>query len=318
MKFTFLGTSAGKPTRERNVSALALEFDQDNKWYLFDCGEATQHQLQKSPLSIGKLHTIFITHLHGDHIFGLPGLLASKKMDEALKPITIYGPKGIKKFIECAIEISQMHLGFDLDIIEFEANSTFTFDKFTIKTLPLIHSIESFAFYIKENDISNKLDEAKLRSIGLKPSPVYGEIKKGRKILHEGKELDPGEFMLSPIPGRKVIIAGDNQKPEILNGYLDRLDLLIHEATYTQEVYDNLAKKVLHTTAKDLGFTAQKHHIKNLIATHISARYNENGKLGTNILLEEIKKYYEGNTFIANDMDQFYLTREGSLEKIVI
>ena len=315
MKFTFLGTSAGKPTRERNVSALGVEFDQDNKWYLFDCGEATQHQLQKSLLSIGKLHTIFITHLHGDHIFGLPGLLASKKMDEALKPITIYGPKGIAKFIECAIDVSQMHLGFDLDIIEFEAGSTFIFDKFTVTTLPLKHSIESFAFYIRENDISNKLDEPKLRSIGLEPSPIYGEIKKGKRVMHQGKELDPADFMLSPIPGRKVIIAGDNQEPEILDEYLENLDLLIHEATYTQEVYDNLAKKVLHTTAKDLGQTAEKHHVKNLIATHISARYNENGKYGTEILLHEIKSYYNGTAFIANDMDQFYLARDGILQK---
>ncbi len=317
MKFTFLGTSAGKPTRERNVSALAAEFDQDNKWYLFDCGEATQHQIQKSQLRIGKLSAIFITHLHGDHIFGLPGLLASKKMDEALSPITLYGPKGIAKFIACAIEISQMHLGFELEIIEYEAYETFLFDKYSVTTLPLVHSIESFAFYIKENDITDRLDEAKLKAIGLEPSPLYGEIKKGKTILHEGKLLNPHEYMLSPIPGRRVIVAGDNQKPEILGTYLDNLDLLIHEATYTQEVYDNLAKKVLHTTAKDLAQAAQKHHVKNLIATHISARYSENGKYGTQILLHELKTYYHSNAFIANDMDQFYLDREHSLARVV-
>ena len=316
MKFTFLGTSAGKPTKERNVSALGVEFDQDNKWYLFDCGEGTQHQLQKSDLKIGKLSAIFITHLHGDHIFGLPGLLASKKMDEALKPITIYGPKGIAKFLACAIEVSQMHLGFEMEIVEFEANRTFIFDKFQVTTLPLKHSIESFAFYIKENDISNKLDEEKLRSIGLEPSPLYGELKKGKSIVHEGKTIHPEVFMLSPIPGRKVIIAGDNQDPEILGKYLDNLDLLIHEATYTQEVYDNLAKKVLHTTAKDLGIAAEKHHVKNLIATHISARYTENTKFPVDILLHEIQSHYHGTIFIANDMDTFYLTREGTLLKV--
>jgi len=315
MKFTFLGTSAGKPTRERNVSALGLEFDQDNKWYLFDCGEGTQHQLQKSALKIGKLTAVFITHLHGDHIFGLPGLLASKKMDEALNPITIYGPKGIKQFITCAIEISQMHLGFTLNIYEYEAHETFTFDRFTVTTLPLLHSIESFAFQIKENDICNKLDEPKLRSIGLEPSPLYGELKKGKTILHEGKTIDPADYMLSPIPGRKVIVAGDNQKPEILGEHLDNLDLLIHEATYTQDVYDNLAKKVLHTTARDLGIAARKHHVKNLIATHISARYNENGKLGEEVLLHEIQRYYRGTVYIAHDLEQYYLFRDGTLQK---
>ncbi len=310
MKFTFLGTSAGKPTKDRNVSALALELDQDNKWYLFDCGEATQHQIQKSALKIGKLDTIFITHLHGDHIFGLPGLLASKKMDEALKPLSIYGPKGIKKFIECSIEVSQMNLGFDLKIIEFDADQKFTFDKFTLTILALKHSIESFAFYIKENDISNKLDERKLRAIGLEPSPLYGEIKKGKQVYHNNMALNPTDYMLSPILGRKVIIAGDNSEPEILNGYLDNLDLLIHETTYTQKAYDNLAKKVLHTTAKKLGITAQKHHIKNLIATHISARYKPCEILGSTEIFEELKSKYRGNLFVANDFDIFYLDRE--------
>ncbi|MCK4875930.1 MAG: MBL fold metallo-hydrolase, partial [Sulfurimonas sp.] len=93
MKLTFLGTSAGKPTKERNVSALALEFDQDNKWYLFDCGEGTQRQIMHSKLHIGKLDTIFITHMHGDHYYGLLGLLSTKKLDVALNPLTIYGPK---------------------------------------------------------------------------------------------------------------------------------------------------------------------------------------------------------------------------------
>jgi len=316
MKFTFLGTSAGKPTRERNVSALGVEFDQDNKWYLFDCGEATQHQLQKSPLRTGKLTAIFITHLHGDHIFGLPGLLASKKMDEALRPVTIYGPAGIREFIECAVRVSQMHLGFEIRYIEYEAHDSFVFDKFQITMLPLVHSIPSFAFYIRENDIANKLDEKKLRAVGLPPSPLYGELKKGKKIMHEGTLLDPADYMLSPTPGRRVIIAGDNQKPEILADALDNLDLLIHEATYTQTVYDNLTKKVLHTTARNLGITCAHHSVKNLIATHISARYDASSPYGVNLLEEEIKEHYKGTVFIANDFDQFYLCRGGKLEKV--
>ena len=91
MQLTFFGTSAGKPTKERNVSALGLKLEQEGKWYLFNCGEATQHQMMRSSLSIGKLDTIFITHLHGDHSYGLLGLLGTKKLDAALKPLTIKG-----------------------------------------------------------------------------------------------------------------------------------------------------------------------------------------------------------------------------------
>ncbi|MEA3434620.1 MAG: MBL fold metallo-hydrolase [Campylobacterota bacterium] len=317
MQLTFLGTSAGKPTKERNVSALALEFDQDNKWYLFDCGEATQHQIIRSRLSIGKLDTIFITHLHGDHYYGLPGLLSSKKLDKALRPLSIYGPKGIKKFLECVLDVSEEHLGYVLMIIEFEAEETFIFDKFSLKVLPLVHSIESFAFYIKENDISNKLNEKKLRAIGLEPSPLYGKLKRGRSITFQGKKLEPKVFMLDPILGRSLIIAGDNSIPDILGKYLEDLDLLVHECTYTQDTYDNLPVKVLHSTAKDLGIAVQDKHVKNLIANHINPRYNKNSTMGIEMIYDEIKRGYEGKLFIANDFDVYSLGRDGIVEKLL-
>ena len=307
MKLTFLGTSAGKPTRERNLSAIALELEQENRWYLFDCGEATQFQLMKSKLSIGKLDSIFITHLHGDHFYGLPGLLASKKMDEALKPLTLYGPKGIRKFIDCTLDVSQRDIGYPLTIIEYEDNQEFVFDKFTVKVLPVVHSIESVAFYIKENDVSNKLDELKLREVGLNPSPIYGELKLGKTVTFEGKTINPKEFMLKPIKGKRVIISGDNTNPEIIGEYLRDLDLLVHECTYTQEVYDNLKVKILHTTAKDLGLASAKFGVKNLIATHISPRYHKDGKLTIQMIEDEIKTSFDGVLFVANDFDVFTL-----------
>ncbi len=311
MQLTFLGTSAGKPTKERNVSALALEFDQDNKWYLFDCGEATQHQIIRSRLSIGKVDTIFITHMHGDHYYGLPGLLSSKKLDTAFRPLTIYGPQGIKKFLKCVLDISLENLGYVLKIIEFEAEDTFVFNKFSLKILALEHSIESFAFYIKENDINNKINEKKLRAIGLEPSPLYGELQRGNCITFQGKKIEPSEYMLGPVRGRSIIIAGDNSKPGILGEYLDDLDLLVHECTYTQEDYDHLQVKVLHTTAKELGKVAQERHVKNLIATHINPRYNVKSATGVELIYNEIKRSYENRLFIANDFDVYHLSRDG-------
>jgi len=316
LKLTFLGTSAGKPTKERNVTALAVEFDQDNKWYLFDCGEATQHQILKTSLAVGKLSAIFITHMHGDHYYGLPGLLSSKTLDKALSPLTLYGPKGIKQFIACVMDTSEEHLGYKLEIIEIKANSAFEFEKFSLKVLPLVHSVESFAYFIKEHDITNKIDEQKLRQEGLEPSPLYGELKRGNNIIHEGKELISSEYMLCPIAGRKCIIAGDNSEPDIMSKHLDNLDLLVHESTYTQAVYDALPTKFLHTTAKKLGETAQKHHLKNLIATHISARYSQGSAYNAEMICDEIKSAYKGRCFVANDFDIFYLSRNGELEKI--
>ncbi len=316
MQLTFLGTSAGKPTIERNVSALGLEFDQDNKWYLFDCGEATQHQIIRSHLYIGKLDTIFITHLHGDHYYGLPGLLATKKIDAVLRPLSIYGPKGIKIFLEGALDISSEHLGYVLKIIEFEVNEMFVFDKFSLTVLPLVHSIESFAFYIEENDISDKLDVKKLKAMGMEPSPFYAKLKKGMPISFRGKEFDPKAFMLEPIIGRRLIIAGDNSSPAVLDKYLEDLDLLVHECTYTQEVYDNLTVKVLHTTAKVLGEEIQEKSVKNLIVNHINPRYNKNNMLDIDLIYEEIKQSYKGKVFIANDFDVYRLGRDGIVEMV--
>lgn len=316
VQLTFLGTSAGKPTKERNVSALGLEFQQDDKWYLFDCGEATQHQIMRSNLSSGKLDTIFITHLHGDHYFGLPGLLSSKKLDTAFRPLSIYGPSGIKMFLECVLDVSFENLGYELKIIEFEADDLFVFDKFSLKVLALEHSVESFAFYIKENDITNKINENKLRSIGLEPSELYGELQRGNSVNFQGKELKPEDFTLEPIPGRSMIIAGDNCRPDILGKYLEDIDLLVHECTYTQADYDHLQVKVLHTTAKELGMVAQRKSVKNLIASHINPRYNKNSQDGVEVIYSEIEYYYKGGLFIANDFDVYRLTRDSIVEKL--
>jgi ribonuclease Z len=300
-RITFLGTGAGRPTKERNVSAVGLSLEQESGWYLFDCGEGTQRQIMQSGLSGGKLKTIFITHLHGDHYYGLPGLLDSRKMDRITKALTIYGPKGIEAYLNCVMDTSTEKLGYPLHIIEYESYREIAFPHFSLSVLPLHHSIESYAFSIKEHTVSNRLDERKLRAAGLPPSALYGELKQGRTVTFEGRDYDPNDYLLDPIEGRSLIIAGDNSEPEILGKYLDDLDLLIHECTYTQEVFDHLPVKILHTTAKALGKTAEAHHIKNLIATHISPRYRNSGKYTIRMIEDEIRKYFSGECQIAED-----------------
>lgn len=316
MTLTFLGTSAGKPTTERNVSALALAFEQESGWYLFDCGEGTQRQIMQSQLSLGKLETIFITHLHGDHYYGLPGLLSTRKLDGVEKPLRIYAPAGISHFLASAMEISEGHLGYRLEIIEYSGNECFDFERFTVTLLPLLHSKPSSAFYLKEHDITNRLDEAKLRAVGLEPSPLYAELKKGRAITVKGELLDPKAYMLEPLIGRTLIIAGDNSDPEVLGSHLDGLDLLVHEATYTQKDYDKLVNKVLHTTAKALGKAAEKHGVKNLIANHIDPRYEQHAAMDAEQICTEIRDYYSGRCFVADDFDVYRLGRDRVLERV--
>jgi len=181
--------------------------------------------------------------------------------------------------------------------------------------LPLVHSIESHAFLIQENDISNRLDEVKLRSEGLEPSPLYGELKKGRTVTHEGRVYEPQDYMLEPVRGRSVIIAGDNAEPSVLGAALEGVDLLVHECTYTQEIYDGLIEKQLHTTARDLGRAAHAYGVRNLIATHISPRFGSGGAHALTEIEQEIRTSYDSLFFIAGDFDVFRLERDGRMER---
>jgi len=181
--------------------------------------------------------------------------------------------------------------------------------------LPLVHSKASVAFYIKENDITDRLDEPKLRELGLEPSPLYGRIKRGEQITLNGREIDPEAYMLEPVIGRTLIIAGDNSDPSVLGDYLEELDLLVHECTYTQEVYDRLVTKVLHTTAKELGLAAEQRGVKNLIANHIDPRYDTEAPLRVEMIYDEIKRHYSGKLYIADDFDVYRLGRDGDLVK---
>lgn len=317
MEIIFLGTSAGKPTLERNVSGIALRIEQSSWWYLFDCGEATQHRIMQSSLSMGKLKKIFITHFHGDHFFGLPGLLSTRKMDCITTPLEIYAPKGIKKFMSVVKEVAKMNLSFDLKIIEIEEGAKYEDEIFEIEVVKLDHSIESYAYVLKERPKSAKLNEEALREFGLKPSKLYGELKKGKKVvLEDGRVIDGKDYLLDPTEGRVIIIAGDNADPSLLERWMKKADLLIHESTFTQKVFDNLPVKLKHTTAKSLGFWAQKAKVKNLIATHISARYSpfkSDKELSIFDMERELKEYFKGKVFIAKDLDTFYLNRDKEL-----
>ena len=298
MKLTFLGTSGGKPTKNRNSSAIALECENERGWYLFDCAEATQHQILKSHLSASKLKAIFITHTHGDHCYGLPGLLTSMMLDGRSEPLAIFAPKELRNMIEAFVDVSLEHLGYEVSWHTLHGGFEVNFEKFRLKALPLIHSIECYAFFIVTHPTIH-IDAIALKADGLPPGPLYATLKAGLDVKYEGKLYRSKEYISASKPLR-LIIAGDNAEPEILGEYLRDLDLLIHEATYTQEVYESLPTKFLHTTAAALAKTAQKWGVKHLIATHISPRFSDPAPI-----LEELRAHYRGECVVAEDFMSF-------------
>jgi ribonuclease Z len=298
------------------VSALALTFVQRGAWWLFDCGEGTQHQVLRSPLKLGRLEKIFITHLHGDHVFGLPGLLASRSLaDSADEPLTIYGPTGIKRFVNTALSITGTHLAYPLNIVEIEING----DKgqqevlkaadIRVECAPLSHGAPSLAFAIVEADKAGRLDIGHLRELGVPQGPVYAELKSGKTVtLPDGRTFDGREFVGPAIRGRKVVICGDTKPTPNVALIAKDADVLVHEATFTDEDAD-LAKRANHSTARQAAQAAVDAGVRTLILTHFSPRYDAADNQRMPQLLDEAKLVF-ADTLLAEDLWTYSVTRK--------
>lgn len=302
MEVVFLGTGAGVPAKERNVTSIALQLlDERRATWLFDCGEATQHQILYSSIKPGKIEKIFITHLHGDHIFGLPGLLGSRSFQGGESLLTIYGPKGIKAFIETSIKVSSTHIRYPLEIVEIEEDVVFEDEQFCVTAKELQHGIQSFGYRIVEKDLPGTLLVDKLSKEGIKPGPIYQKIKDGQTvILEDGRQINGEEYIGPPKKGRIVTILGDTRYVKESIELAKDADLLIHEATFSSNESD-LAHDYFHSTTTQAADVAKQAGVKQLILTHISSRYQGDDSQG---LLKEAQQVFK-TTYMAKDFLRF-------------
>ncbi len=174
MNLLFLGTSAGVPTKQRNVSGIALRESKGKGWYLIDCGEGTQHQVLHTKLSFHSLKAIFITHVHGDHCYGLPGILASAAMGGRKAPLTIVAPAGIKAWLEATCEVTQLCLPFALEFIASDDLPSVEFENIAVETFSLSHRVASYAYTFTERKVDAALDVDKLAQKGIPRGPLWG------------------------------------------------------------------------------------------------------------------------------------------------
>ncbi|MGA9228196.1 MAG: ribonuclease Z [Mesobacillus sp.] len=298
MDVFFLGTGAGVPAKLRNVTSIALKLlEERGAVWLFDCGEATQHQILHTSIKPRRIEKIFITHLHGDHIYGLPGLLSSRSFQGGESLVTVYGPAGIKEFIEVSLKISKSYLKYPIEIIEIEEGLIFEDDQFTIEARLLVHGIASFGYRVVEKDRPGTLLADKLAATGVKPGPDYKKIKNGEEvILEDGRVIHPEEFVGPPQKGRIVTILGDTRVCENAVLLADDADLLIHEATFSADE-EALAHEYFHSTTLQAAETALKARAKKLCLTHISSRYDRND--WKQLEAEAVKVF--SNTVISED-----------------
>ena len=312
-----MGSSAGTPTRQRNVSALALQHGPDRGWYLVDCGEGTQHQLLRTPLALARLQAIFITHLHGDHCLGLPGMLASASMEGRRAPLTLVAPAATRQWVELALAATDSELGFALQWLDSDCEGFGWQDhSLSVSTVRLSHRVACHGYVLSEARVERQLDVDRLRADRIPAGPAWGALQKGEDIrLDDGRTLCADVY--SPVlrSPRRVVVAGDNDQPELLTDACKGAQLLVHEATYTQDVAERVGPAPGHSSAAAVASFAESIKLPNLLLTHFSSRYQSHPKAKRHIreIALEAARHYRGGLWLARDFDHYHLGRDFKL-----
>ena len=301
MQLEFLGTGAGSPGKFRNVTSTALRLlDERNEVWLFDVGEGTQHQILRTTLKPRKITKIFITHLHGDHIFGLPGFLSSRSFQGGDEPLTIYGPTGIRDFVMTAMRVSGTHLSYPLKFEELGQDGViFEDDTFKVSFEHLDHRIECVGYRVEEADHPGELQADKLKALNIPSGPVYGKLKAGQTVtLPDGRTINGQDFIAAPQAGRTVAILGDTRRTPHAISLARNADVLVHESTFGKDE-GKLAHNYYHSTSTQAAQVAKQAGVHQLLLTHISARYT--GKLSKE-LQKQAQTVFK-NTKVVRDFD---------------
>ncbi|WP_159236753.1 ribonuclease Z [Raoultella terrigena] len=299
MELTFLGTSAGVPTRTRNMTSIVLNLQQPTaaEVWLFDCGEGTQHQFLHTALHPGKLNKIFITHLHGDHLFGLPGLLCSRSMQGNSLPLTLYGPKGLREFVEVALRLSGSWTDYPLDIVEVGPGLILDDAGYRVTAWPLNHPVECYGYSIEEHDKPGTLDAARLIADGVPSGPLFQQLKQGLSVeLADGRIVDGRRYLGPTTPGKKLAIFGDTAPCAAALELARGVDVMIHETTLEQAMAEK-ANARGHSSSQQAAALARDAGVGTFIATHFSSRYDLQG---CQRLLAECREIFP-QTLLAED-----------------
>lgn len=312
MEITFLGTSSGTPTRSRNVSSVALRLPQRAEAWLFDCGEGTQHQLLRSEIRSSQIRRIFVTHMHGDHIFGLMGLLASCGLAGSAQAIDIYGPPGLDDYIRACSKYSYTHFSNRVKVYPVSPGLVYEDEEFTVSCRLLKHRVPAYGYRISEKDRPGRFDIEKATTLGIPSGPVYGQLKRGETVtLPDGRRISGKDLCGETESGRKIVYCTDTIYCDSAVELAEDADVLIHEATFSHGEAD-MAFESLHSTSTMAAQVALAANVKQLIMTHFSPRYTPGNSMDVKDLLDEAKAIFP-NTMLAYDFLTYEVPRRRTI-----
>ncbi len=294
MKIIFLGTGGSLPTKERGLTSIAIR--RKGELLLFDCGEGTQRQMTWTEVSPMNIDTIFLTHFHGDHFLGIPGLVQTMSLMDRERKLKIYGPPETKEKVSKLIQIPTYTEKFEVKIQELEPGEKIEREEYFIETAEPDHSVNEIAYALNEKQRPGKFHPEKAKNLGLQPGPKYARLQNGESVkLSDGTIIKPEQVLGPPRPGRKIVYSGDTRPSENIKELARDADVLIHEATFGSDLEEE-AEVAGHSTAKGAASLAEEAGVERLFLTHRSPRYSD-----PSVLEEEAREVFP-NTVFAEDL----------------
>jgi ribonuclease Z len=275
LRLTFLGTASARPTVARNVSSIAVQ--REGRLFLFDCGEGTQRQMMRFGVGFS-VTDIFVTHLHADHYLGLTGLLRTMSLQGRVDELAVWGPPGSHEILQTLITLGGERLAFATHLRELPAGESLVLGEYRIQAFATDHTREAVGFALIEEARPGRFDVETARRLGVPEGPLFGKLHDGESVqLPDGRVVLPGEVVGPSRPGRKVVYTGDTRPSPATIEIARKADLLVHEATFDEE--ERLrANDTAHSTARQAAEVAAAAEVRQLILTHLSARYSDQPK----------------------------------------
>ena len=285
MQIVFLGTSGSWPTPKRNVSAIAVK--RGPEVVLFDCGEGTQRQFMQSKLSFMQVTRIFLTHFHGDHFLGLPGLIQSMNFFGRETVLDIYGPRGAEDLVAALVSLGHFKAGYAIRTHDLAPGDAVDCGEYDVRAFAAVHTVPGLSYSLEERARPGRFSLPRAQELGIPPGPMYRRLQGGESVTLKGRTITPDMVLGPPRRGRKIVYTGDSMPSETLVKMADGADVLIHDATSDAALQEK-ANQYGHSSSRQAAETAKAARVRLLVLTHVSPRYED-----TSTILADAKAIFD-------------------------